>query len=136
MSYANAQALQAAVYQALVSDAAVAALVGTAIYDTVPSGDVPPLYVSLGPEQAQDASDKTGRGALHRFMVSVTSDQSSFSTSLAVAAAICDALIDAPLTLARGRLVSLTFDRATATRRKDNTGRQIDLRFRARTEDI
>jgi len=47
-----------------------------------------------------------------------------------------DALIDAPLTLSRGHLVSLGFDRATAARTNNDTGRRIDLRFRARVEDV
>jgi len=36
MSYGVSSALQAAVYQALISDADLAALVGTAIYDALP----------------------------------------------------------------------------------------------------
>ena len=54
----------------------------------------------------------------------------------AVAAAISDTLVDADLTLSRGRLVGLWFERATA-RRSGTAGsaRRIDLRFRARVED-
>jgi hypothetical protein len=49
---------------------------------------------------------------------------------------VCDALEGAALTLDRGRLVGLWFERASA--RRTGTGgaiRQIDLRFRARVED-
>ena len=45
MSYAVSGALQAAVFAALSGDAALAALVGSAIYDAVPAGTVPDLYV-------------------------------------------------------------------------------------------
>jgi hypothetical protein len=49
------------------------------------------------------------------------------------AAAVVDALDGAPLTLSRGRIVFLRFDRARADRK--GRDRQIDLRFRARVED-
>ena len=135
MSYAVASALQGAVYQALTADGPLGGLVGDAIYDALPSGRVPDLYVSLGPETVKDASDKSGHGAEHRFTVSVMSTAPGFATAKSVAAAICDVLVDADLALDRGRLVSLGFDRATARRIDDDNGRQIDLRFRARVED-
>lgn len=135
MSYTLASALQEAVYQALSGDATLGSLLGDAIYDALPSGSLPDLYISLGPETVKDASDKTGRGADHRFTISVMSTAPGFATAKAVAAAACDVLVDANLSLNRGRLVSLTFDRATAKRTDDGNGRQIDLRFRARVED-
>jgi hypothetical protein len=135
MSYAVASALQGAVYQALSSDEALGGLVGDAIYDAVPSGKLPDLHVNLGPETVKDASDKSGHGADHRFTVSVVSAAPGFANAKAVAAAICDVLVDADLPLDRGRLVSLSFDRATARRVDNDTGRRIDLRFRARVED-
>ena len=63
MSYGVSSALQAAVYQALVGDPALSGLVGTAIFDALPTGTLPSLYISLGPEIARDKSDKTGHGA-------------------------------------------------------------------------
>ena len=53
-------ALQAAVYEALSNDTALAALVGSDIYDAVPTGTVPETWVGLGRERALDASDQTG----------------------------------------------------------------------------
>jgi len=135
MSYALASALQSAVFQALSADAALSGLVGSAIYDAVPSGNAPELHVSLGQETVRDASDKSGHGAEHRFTVSVMSTASGFAKAKNVAAAVRDALVDADLALDRGRLVSLGFDRATARRTDNDTSRQIDLRFRARVED-
>ncbi|WP_420380641.1 DUF3168 domain-containing protein [Marivita sp.] len=134
MSYAVAAALQGAVYQQLQGDAGLSVLVGDRVYDAVPKGRLPDLYVALGPERALDASDKTGRGAWHEFVVSVISDDAGFQTAKEVSAAICDALIDAGLVLERGRLVALNFTRAVAQREKAGR-RRIDLTFRARVED-
>jgi hypothetical protein len=134
MSYANAEALQSAVYQAMQSNTALNALVSGQIYDGLPSGVEPELYVTLGPETVRDASDKSGAGAVHSFTVSVISASAGFAKTKSVAAVICDLLIDAELALARGRLVSLGFDRARALRIQNGAGRQIDLRFRARVD--
>ena len=134
MSYGAAAALQAAVYQRLAGDGALAALVGDAIYDAAPAGALPALYVSLGPEDVRDRSDKTGAGAQHRFTVSVISDAAGFHAAKQAAAAVSDALTGAGLTLARGRLVGLYFDRARARRSGPGT-RRIDLRFHARVDD-
>ncbi len=136
MSYGMAAALQGAVYQHLLADATVAGLVGTAIYDALPAGDLAQTYIALGPEDVRDRSDKTGTGALHRFTISVVTEVAGFGAAKSVAAAVTDALVDADLTLARGRLVGLWFERATA-RRSGKAGRvrRIDLRFRARLED-
>ena len=90
--------------------------------------------MALGPELAVDASDKTGRGAWHEFVVSVISDDAGFQIAKEVSAAVCDALIDAGLLLDRGRLVALNFKRAVAQREKAGR-RRVDLTFRARVED-
>ena len=134
MSYAVAAALQAGVYTALRDDPGVGDLVGNRIYDDVPKGRLPDLYIALGPEKALDASDKTGRGAWHEFAVSVISDDAGFQGAKEVSAAICDALIDAEFALERGRLVALNFKRAQAQRQKAGR-RRVDLIFRARVED-
>ncbi|NOD34215.1 MULTISPECIES: DUF3168 domain-containing protein [unclassified Ruegeria] len=136
MSYGVSAALQAAVYQQLLGDIAVSNQSGGAIYDAVPAGVVPQTYVTLGPEEVRDASDRSGAGAIHRFTVSVVSEAAGFGVAKTLAGAVCDALEGAPLTLDRGHLVGLWFERARA--RRTGTGgtiRQIDLRFRARVED-
>lgn len=136
MSYALAGPLQVAVYQILSAEPALAALVGTAIYDGLPPGTVPETYVSLGDEVVRDRSDRDGAGALHRFTVSVISEAQGFATAKAAAAAICDALDAAAPVLSRGRVVGLGFERATAKRSgSTGQGRRIDLIFRARVED-
>ena len=136
MSYGVSAALQTAVFQQLTGDAQVSAQSGGAIYDAVPAGSVPQTYVTLGPEEVREASDRSGAGAVHRFTVSVVSEAAGFGAAKTLAGAVCDALEDAALTLNRGRLVGLWFERASA--RRTGTGgtiRQIDLRFRARVED-
>lgn len=136
MSYGMAGALQAAVYQHLLADAALGTLVGAAIYDALPPGDLPQTYVSLGPEEVRQASDGTGGGAQHRFTVSVVTAEPGFGAAKAAAAAVADALDGADLALSRGRLVGMWFDRAV-TRRTGGAARlrRVDLRFRARVED-
>ncbi|SMO97129.1 Protein of unknown function [Thalassovita litoralis] len=134
MSYAVASALQTAVYHHLLADAAVAALVGTDIYDAIPTGTLPTTYVTLGPELARDKSDMTGAGAQHEFTVSVHTSAAGFGVAKDAAAAICDALVDADLVLSRGHLVALNFYKAQTLR--ESTGeRRIDLKFRARVDD-
>ena len=135
MSYAVAGALQAAVYQALTTNAALSGLVGAAVYDAVPTGTLPETYVILGTEEVRDRSDGDGTGAEHRMTVSVVSDAAGFATAKAVAVAVSDALVGADLSLTRGRLVYLNFYRAYARREGSTNQRRIDLRFHARVED-
>lgn len=135
MSYGASAALQSAVYQRLMGDATLDALIGSDIYDSVPPGNVTGTYISIGPEDARDASDQVGRGAFHEFVVSVVTDQAGFQTAKSVASAVSDALTGASLILSRGRLVGLWFLRARARRVDDADKRRIDLTFRARVED-
>lgn len=135
MSYGLSAPLQEAVFAALSQDAALVAIVDGAIYDAMPPGDVPSLYVRLGAETVRDASDGTANGAAHRFTVSVISDAPGYADAKTAAGAVNDALHDADLALVRGRLVSLRFERASARLIASAQVRQIDLRFRARVED-
>ena len=135
MSYAVSGALQAAVFAALSGDSVLGALVGSAIYDAVPAGSVPDLYVRLGAETVREASDGSGAGAVHSLTVSVITTNPGFASAKAAATAVSDVLHGANLALARGRLVSMQFERATARRIDAASARQIDLRFRARVSD-
>lgn len=135
MSYAVSGALQAAVFAALNADTALVTLVGSGIFDAVPAGIVPDLYVLLGAETVREASDGSGAGAVHYLTVSVITTNPGFASAKAAATAVSDALQDAELTLTRGALISLRFDRATARRIDAASARQIDLRFRARVQD-
>ena len=135
MSFAMSGPLQAAVYDALVADSALGTIVGSAIYDAVPSGALPPIYVRLGSEDVTDASDCSSAGALHRFSVSVITSNPGFAQAKAAAAAVSDVLHGGDLVLTRGRLVYLRFERARAARVESAATRQIDLRFAARVQD-
>lgn len=136
MSYAISEALQAAIYSALSGDAGVNALVGGHIYDAVPSGVLPSLYVTFGEEKVRDLSSKTGAGAAHDLAVEIHSDATGFQASKGLAAAVCDALIDADLTLNRGFLTGLHFKFARARKGIDPDKRVIALTFRAFVSDV
>ena len=137
MTYALSAALQSAIFQHLQSDGPLAALVGSAIYDALPSGTVPNLYVSLGAETSEDRSDVTGAGSLHQLTISVVSDAAGYAMAKQAAGAVCDALQDVDLTLSRGQLVYLNYERAVAQRSGPaGSLRQINLRFRARVDDV
>lgn len=129
MSYGSAAALQAAVYARLTAEMA-----GIPVLDAVPSGAGTGTFVLLGPETALDQSDKSGSGAEHRLVISVISDAAGFLAAKEAAVGVCDALIDAPLVLSRGRLVGIQFSRAVAKRLDEGGARRIDLVFRVRVE--
>ena len=135
MSYALSSGLQSAIYHHLTQDAALAALVGADIYDTVPVGEPPDTYVSLGPEEVRDKSDASGGGAEHLITLSVISNAAGFQQAKTIAGAVSDALVNADLVLSRGVLIYLRFDRANARRVGAADTRRIDLRFRARVDD-
>ena len=137
MSYAATAALQAAVYGALRDDAALADLVGDAIYDAMPVAAPPGTYVSLGPEDVRDAGDMTAPGALHDFVVSVlsgTDEANGFGAVKEVAVAVSDALETTEMVLDRGHLAGLWFLRARARRAENGAGRRVDMTFRARID--
>jgi hypothetical protein len=135
MSYGLSGALQGAIYQALQADGVLTTLVGDAVYDALPPGEIPETYVMLGAEDVLDRSDKSGVGAEHRLTVSVVSGGAGFAAAKEVAGRISDLLHGGDLTLARGRLVYLNFSGAKARRFGTDNQRRIDLRFRARVED-
>ncbi|MHA3914574.1 DUF3168 domain-containing protein [Halovulum sp. GXIMD14793] len=138
MTYAMSQALQAAVYEQLTNDAALTALVGGEVHDAplaLPMADVPEVHVTIGEEKVRDASTQTSTGAEHDFTVTVHSTAAGFSRAKEAAGAVCEALIDAPLSLSRGALINLRFLFAKADRGKASAPRRVALRFRAVLED-
>lgn len=135
MSIGTSAALQEALFQILRDDAAVQALVGTAVYDEVPPGPVRGTFISLGLGEVRDLSDVTGAMAEHSVGVSIISDNEGFAVAKSVAAAVSDALVDAGPVLERGRVVGLHFDRAKARRVRSGQTRRVDLTFRAIVED-
>lgn len=131
MSYHAAAALQGAIYGRLTG---FPALAGVSIVDAAPPPSPLGSFVLIGPEVVLDQSDKSGGGAEHRFDVAVISDAAGFLTAKAIAGAVSEALVDAPLTLATGTLVSIRFTRAVARRLDQGLVRRIDMTFRARIE--
>ncbi|MEP5212656.1 DUF3168 domain-containing protein [Sulfitobacter pontiacus] len=135
MSYATSAALQAAIYTTLQSDSEVSASTAGHIYDAPPSGALPPIYVLIGTEEARDRSDQGTQAALYLMTLRVISDSAGFAGAKQVAGDICDALLSAPLILARGAVTGRWFDRAVARTLKSG-GREISLRFRIHVDDI
>jgi hypothetical protein len=134
MSYAFSFALQAAVYRRLVADEALAALVGDAIFDAplqLSPDEMAADYLTIGEETVRANGTKTSEGALHDFEVVAHSARDGFDTVKRIAAAVCAALVDAPLDLEAGRLVALRFLRARADRGPAPEKRRISMRFRA-----
>ena len=119
----------------MIADATLAAEIGSDIFDAPPSGTIPSTYVLIGDEVVVNQSAKTSAGAFHDFVVNVVSDEAGFSTAKQVAGAVCDALVDQPLTLSRGQLVGLQFRSARALREDSPGIRHINLKFRAIVED-
>lgn len=131
MSYQAAAALQSAIFARLMG---FAGLAGISVVDAMSPGAVTGSFVLIGPEVVVDQSDKTGAGAEHRVDVAVISDASGFLTAKGIAGAVSEALVDAPLALTTGSLVSISFTRAVARRLDDGEARRIDMTFRARVE--
>lgn len=136
MSFAISEALQAAIFTALGNDAAVTALVGSNIFDALPSGTLPSLYIALGEEKVRDLSSKTSAGAMHDIAVDIHGDVAGFQAVKALAAAVCDALIDADLSLSRGVLTHIQFKFARARKAASPDQRVINLTFRAFVVDV
>lgn len=133
MSALLSDVLQTAIYERLSTDAVLSSIVGSHVYDAMPAGPVPDLYVLIGDESVKDASDVSGAGAVHDLVISVMSTADSFLILKEAAAAIWAALETPALVPARGRLVGLWF-RASSAKRSSSGQRKIDLKFRARME--
>jgi Protein of unknown function (DUF3168) len=134
MTYSLAAGLQTAVYQRLIGDSELASLVGGAIYDAplqAPLGEAALEHITLGEEIVRPNNTKTSSGVIHDFDVTVHSGRDSFEMVKRIAGAVCAALVDAPLTVERGRLVALRFLRAAAVRSRAPEKRRVALRFRA-----
>ena len=132
MSYGVAAALQEAVFAVLSTDASIT----VPVFDALPAGVLPETYVVLGGEDVTSAGDSAGAGAQHDFTVSVVSSAPGFATAKGVGVAISDLLLGASLTLSRGALAGLWLRKATARRLDGGAQRQVDLRFRALTDDF
>lgn len=137
MSYAAGQALQAAIYQHLRADGALALLVGDAIFDAIPAQPPSGAHVALGSEVTRDAGDASAAGAVHEFEISVLEGSDAgggFAVVKKAAAVVSEALDGAALMLERGHLVGIWLLRARARRVENSGARRVDLTFRARID--
>ncbi len=133
MSSATA-ALRAAIHDALIADAPLAALLGgPKVYDEPPrSADFP--YVTLGEARVTDFS--AGDAALqeHQLTLHAWSRQGGHRQAHMIAGALLQALDDAPLSPDGHKLVNLRFALADIRREADGRGYHALVRFRAVTE--
>ena len=126
--------LQRAVLTRLEADSEVAALTEGHVYDALPPGELPILYVIFGTETVRDRSDMTSIAAVHEFDLSVITSLSGFQSAKTLASYMCTALLTKPLSLADGHLIALNFQGAVSKRQSTGGGRRIDLKFRALIE--
>lgn len=134
MNFLNSANLQSAIFERLSEDSDVTALVGEHIYDAMPSGVSPDLFISLGAETMIDRSDGTGGGSEHDITLSIVTEKTGFLQAKQVAHAVGKALLAGPPKLSEGRIVYLNFLRATAQRDTDSHTRRIDMIFRLRVD--
>jgi len=132
MSVQNSYDLQRAMYDRLSTDPAIVAAIGGHVYDALPAGQLPDLFISLGVESFVDRSDKTGSASQHDTTVAVIASQPGFLAAKELAADVAFALGEDPLQLAHDQTSTLEFLRAEARRDTDSQTRRIDMVFRVR----
>lgn len=129
-------ALRAAIRAALLADAPLVALLGgPRIYDEPPK-DVAFPFVTLGEATTTDASTKTEPADEHALILHAWSRQGGHREAHGVAAAVLEALIDAPLSLDGHRLANLRFATAEVRRADDGRTYHARIRLRALTEPL
>jgi hypothetical protein len=129
-----ARALQAAVFETLVGDAPLAALLGGAkIFDGAPRNAEAP-YVHLGEVVARDWSTATEAGTEISFAVVVWSRAPGRSEGLSIAERVVALLHDAALTPVGFHLVNLRHATTETARVETPEGRRTVVRFRAVVE--
>jgi|SRR5215211_6824780 len=128
--------LQAAVVAALKANAAVAAIVGTRIYDN-PAGDAAKPYISIGPSDLVPDDADGIEAAEITMQIDGWSDTPTSVQVKQVGAAIRAALHHAELTLPDDqRLVFLEADNTRYLTEPDGLTRHVAVSLRALTEPI
>jgi hypothetical protein len=126
--------LQKAIYEALVANAALVALLGAPrVYDDVPRGAAFP-YVTFGPSVVRDWSTGSEGGTEHLLTLHVWSQANGRRETHEVMGALREALHEAALTLAGHRLVSLRHEQSDARREADGETTLRIVRLRALVE--
>ena len=127
-------ALRAAVHDALVADAALAAVLGgPKVYDEPPRGAAFP-YVTLGEARVADFAAGSEPAQEHQLTLHAWSRQGGHREAHAIAGALLQALDDAPLALTDHALVNFRFAVADVRREADGRTYHALVRFRAVTE--
>lgn len=131
-----ALALRAAVHGALSADGPLLALLGgPKVYDAPPkTADFP--FVALGEAVVADWSTATERGTEHQLTLHAFTRSGGRAEAYAVAAAVQEALHDAPLILIGHRLANLRATTAEVLREADGRTFHALVRFRAVTEPL
>jgi hypothetical protein len=134
MPTAASAALRAAIHDALVTDAALAAVLGgPKVYDEPPRSAAFP-YVTLGEARIADYSTGSELSEEHQLVLHAWSRQGGQREAHLIAGALLQALDDAPLTLADHTLVNFRFSVADVRREADGRTYHALVRFRAVTE--
>jgi hypothetical protein len=128
-----ALALQAALFAALRSDAALAALTGGRIHDAAPQDTGFP-HLALADLASVDASDSAGAGAEHFATFLVWSRAGGRRETLEILGAMSACLDGAALPLAGHHLVSLAVERTETRREPDGRTFRGLMQLRAVTE--
>ena len=129
----SAVELQKAVFEALAGDAALAALVGTRIFDHAPANVSFP-YVTFGRTSIYDWSTGTESGSEQLFTLHIWSKAKGKSETLEIMEIARARLDDAALGLAGHQLVNLRLEFSEARYDEDLSVYHGLLRFRAVTE--
>lgn len=130
------QALQAAIYEALSTDAGVlAALGGARIYDHVPRKVNYP-YITFGQTTARDWGTGNGDGEEHSISLHVWSLAAGRAEVASVVAAVRAALHDRDLSVSGHRLINLRHDFCETRREPDGERFHGLVRLRAVTEPL
>ncbi|UJX44362.1 DUF3168 domain-containing protein [Xanthobacter sp. YC-JY1] len=131
-----ALALRAAIHAALVTDAALVALIGAPRIHDVPPGDADFPFVTLGEAVVADWSTATEAGTEQALTLHVFSRSGGRAEAFAIAARLQAVLHDAALALAGHRLANLRATTAEVRRESDGRTFHALVRFRAVTEPV
>ncbi|TCT07625.1 DUF3168 domain-containing protein [Aquabacter spiritensis] len=131
-----ALALRQAIHDRLAADAPLAALAGAVRIHDVPPADVAFPFVILGEAVVADWSTATEGGTEQSLTLHAFSRAGGRREAFALAAAIQEALHDAPLALAGHRLANLRATTAEVRREGDGRTYHALVRFRAVTEPL
>ncbi|MFG1394564.1 DUF3168 domain-containing protein [Xanthobacter agilis] len=131
-----ALSLRRAIHDALAADAPLTGLLGGARVHDVPPKDAAFPFVALGEAVVSDWSTATEAGCEHALTLHAFSRSGGRAEAFALAAAVQEALHDAPLAVAGHALVNLRATSAEVVREKDGRTFHALVRFRAVTEPL